>query len=123
MQTIGGPMRSTLLRHLVAASLLALACVAGTAAAQPYPNRPIRLIVPSSPGSGVDLVSRTLAPGLTTELGQQIVIDNRAGAGGNIGGEIAAKSAPNGYTLLMCTPSQVINAYLHKNLSPNLLGE
>lgn len=111
------------LRHFVTASLAAAALLAGPAAAQPYPSKPIRLIAPSSPGSGVDLVSRTLAPPLAAELGQQVVVDNRAGAGGNIGAEIAAKAAPNGYTLIMATPSQVINAHLYKNLSPNLLVE
>jgi tripartite-type tricarboxylate transporter receptor subunit TctC len=97
--------------------------VAGTAAAQPYPSKPVRLIIPSSPGSGVDFVSRTVAPPLSTELGQQVVTDNRAGAGGLVGAELAAKAPPNGYTLIMATPSQVINAHLHKNMSANLLGE
>lgn len=91
--------------------------------AQPYPTKPIRLIAPSSPGSGVDLISRIIAQPLSAELGQQVVVDNRAGAGGNIGAEIAAKSVANGYTLIMATPSQVINAVLYKNLSRDLLGE
>ena len=114
-----------LLRHCAIASpmLLVSALLCASASAQDYPSKPIRLIAPSSPGSGVDLVSRTLAVPLAAELGQQVVVDNRAGAGGNIGAEIAAKSAPNGYTLMMCTPSQVINAILYKNLSPNLLAE
>lgn len=105
------------------AAAFALCTFASAAHAQAYPSKPIRLIAPSSPGSGVDLVSRTLATPLGAELGQQIVVDNRAGAGGNIGAEIAAKSAPNGYTLIMGTPSQVINAQIHKNLSPDLLAE
>jgi tripartite-type tricarboxylate transporter receptor subunit TctC len=71
----------------------------------------------------VDIVSRILAQPLGADLGQQVVVDNRAGAGGNIGADIAAKSAPNGYTLIMATPSQVINAVLYKNLSRDLLGE
>ena len=93
------------------------------AVAQPYPSKPIRLIAPSSPGSGVDIVSRIVAQPLGADLGQQVVVDNRAGAGGNIGADIAAKSAPNGYTLIMCTPSQIINAILYKNLSRDLLGD
>ena len=105
-----------------AAAALAFA-LAGNVAAQPYPSKPIRLIAPSSPGSGVDFVSRIVAISLSTELGQQVVVDNRAGAGGNIGAEIAAKSVPNGYTFMMATPSQIINAILYKNLSYNLLGE
>ena len=111
------------LRHLITASLALWLVSAGSVFAQPYPNKPIRLIAPSSTGSGVDLVSRIVSIPLSAELGQQVVVDNRAGAGGNIGAEIAAKSAPNGYTLLMGTPSQVINAHLYKNLSPNLQNE
>jgi tripartite-type tricarboxylate transporter receptor subunit TctC len=114
---------SPALRHLATSSLVLGAAIAGAAGAQPYPNKPIRLIAPSSPGSGVDFVSRLLAPPLGAEFGQQVVVDNRAGAGGNIGAEIAAKSAPNGYTLIMATPSQVINAILYKNLSHNLQAE
>ena len=102
---------------------VAVAMVASTACAQSYPSRPIRLIAPSSPGSGVDFVSRIVASALSTELGQQVVVDNRAGAGGNIGADIAAKSVPDGYTFMMATPSQVINAIIYKNLSYNLLGE
>ena len=112
------------LHHWVTASLAFAALLsAAVVSAQPYPSRPIRLIAPSSTGSGVDLVSRILAVPLAAELGQQVVVDNRAGAGGNIGADIASKAAPNGYTLMMGTPSQVINAHLYKNLSPNLLGE
>ena len=103
-------------RHF-ATSLIASLVLAGTAAAQPYPSKPIRLIIPSSPGSGVDFVSRVVAPPLSAELGQQVVTDNRAGAGGIVGAEIAAKAPPNGYTLIMATPSTTINAILHKNMS------
>ena len=93
------------------------------ALAQTYPSKPISLIAPSSPGSGVDFVSRIVAQPLSDALGQQVVVDNRAGAGGNIGAETAAKALPNGYTLIMATPSQPINAILYKNLSRDLLGE
>jgi tripartite-type tricarboxylate transporter receptor subunit TctC len=113
----------SLCRHITASFAVSALLVATCVFAQPYPNKAIRLIAPSSTGSGVDLVSRILATPLGTELGQQVVVDNRAGAGGNIGADIASKAAPNGYTLMMGTPSQVINAHLYKNLSPNLLGE
>jgi tripartite-type tricarboxylate transporter receptor subunit TctC len=107
---------------LIAIPLL-FAAFAAAHAAESYPTKPIRLIAPSSPGSGVDIVSRIIAQPLSADLGQQVVVDNRAGAGGNIGADIAAKSVPNGYTLLTCTPSQVINAILYKNLSRDLQGE
>ena len=71
--------------------------------AQTYPTKLLRLIVPFPPGAGVDIVSRTVMPRLSEVLGQQIIIDNRAGAGGIIGAELAAKSANDGYTILMAT--------------------
>src|SRR3954463_792852 len=107
----------------ILSSTMLLAAFAANAATETWPTKPVRLIAPSSPGSGVDIVSRIIAQPLGAELGQQVVVDNRAGAGGNIGADIAAKSVPNGYTIIMSTPSQVINAVLYKNLSRDLLGE
>jgi len=78
-------------------------CAAAGAFAQSYPAKPVRLIVPFPPGSGVDIVSRIVSPRLGEALGQQIVVDNRAGAGGIVGAEIAAKAAPDGYNLFMAT--------------------
>ena len=72
------------------------------ASAQGYPNRPLRIIVPFPPGGGVDLNNRILTSKLTEVIGQQIVIDNRAGAGGNLGAALAAKATPDGYTLFAC---------------------
>lgn len=86
--------------------------LAAPAIAQDYPSRPIRMLVASSPGSGVDIVARLVAQRMSETLGVQIVVDNRAGAGGAIGVQIAAKSAPDGYTVLMAAPSFTVNATL-----------
>ena len=80
---------------------LALMMLAGVACAQTYPTKPIRLIVPQPPGGGNDTIARMISQKLSVALKQQIAVDNRAGAGGLIGAEIAAKAAPDGYTLLL----------------------
>ncbi len=90
-------MKSRNLPLILAASLLAAASAAHAA----YPERALRIVVPYAPGGNIDITARTIAPGLTEALGQQVVIDNRGGAGGTIGSEIAAKSPPDGYTLLL----------------------
>src|SRR5688572_8059269 len=83
----------------IAALALVLACA--TASAQQYPARSVRFIVPNPPGGGTDLVSRIIAQKMSEQWGQNLVVDNRAGAGGIIAVELAAKSAPDGYTLLV----------------------
>jgi tripartite-type tricarboxylate transporter receptor subunit TctC len=83
-------------------SLSAVLLVAAVSAAHAaYPDRPIRLIAPFAPGGNIDLTARTIAPGMTEALGQTVVVENRGGAGGRIGTEYAAKSPPDGYTLLL----------------------
>jgi tripartite-type tricarboxylate transporter receptor subunit TctC len=99
----------------VFAALVLVACT-GIAAAQQYPSRPIRMIVPAGPGGGVDTVTRTLGAALTSALGQPVVADNRPGAGTMLASEITAKAPPDGYTLLMVTNSHAINAGLHRQL-------
>jgi len=93
------------------------------AAAQSYPSRPVRLITPSSPGSGVDIVARIVGQKLSENLKQQVVIDNRAGAGANLGAEIAAKAAPDGYTLFMGTPAHAINPGLYRRLNYDIVRD
>jgi tripartite-type tricarboxylate transporter receptor subunit TctC len=88
--------------------------------AQGYPAKPVRMIASSSPGSAVDIVARIVAQKLGEQLGQQVIVDNRAGAGGNLGAELAAKSAPDGYTLFMGTPAHAINTGLYRKLNYDL---
>ncbi len=95
-------------RHLLL--LMASLSAAAPAAHAAYPEKPIRIIVPYPPGGNIDITARAIAPGLTEALGQQVVIDNRGGAGGTIGSEIAAKSAPDGYTLLLGSTGTLTNA-------------
>ncbi len=88
--------------------------------AQTYPNKAIRVVVPYPPGGTPDILIRELGPKLTAALGQQIIVDNRPGAGGNIGSEAVAKAAPDGYTLIMGTvATHSINQSLYKKLSFN----
>ena len=99
-------------RFLKAGAVL-LALTAG-AAADEYPNRPIRLIIPFPPGGSNDVVGRLVARHLSDVLGQQVFVDNRGGAGGTIGTDIAAKAAPDGYTLLVVSLAHAVNPWLYK---------
>jgi tripartite-type tricarboxylate transporter receptor subunit TctC len=92
-------------------------------AAQSYPSRPVRLIVPSSPGGGSDITARLIAPKMSDAMGQQVVVDNRAGAATMIGTEAVARAAPDGYTLLMCSTPLAINPALYEKMSYNALRD
>ncbi|MGZ8265719.1 MAG: Bug family tripartite tricarboxylate transporter substrate binding protein [Burkholderiales bacterium] len=98
-----------------------LACAAPEADAQAYPSKPIRLVVPFPPGGGTDTIGRLLAEKLGPALGQQMLVDNRPGAGGRIGSELVARAAPDGYTLLLGSDSTMITApviYAKLNYDP-----
>ncbi|WP_404300299.1 Bug family tripartite tricarboxylate transporter substrate binding protein [Alicycliphilus denitrificans] len=110
-------------RYIARRTLLASLAVAAAgalplgAAAQNYPTKPVTIIVPFSAGGTTDILARIVGQGLTAELGQPVVVDNKPGAGGNIGGSLAAKAAPDGYTLFMGTVgTHAINQALYKKM-------
>ena len=88
--------------------------IAGRASAQAWPARPIKLVAPFAPGGGSDFTSRLVAEKLSARLGQTMLVDNKPGAGGNLGAEVAIKSPPDGYTYLTISGSYAINSILHK---------
>ena len=99
----------------ILAASVAVLCSSGTAwAADPYPSRPVRLIIPFPPGGSNDVVGRLIAQQLSTRLGQQVVPDNRAGAGGMIGTDAVAKAEPDGYTVLFASSAFAANSSLYK---------
>src|SRR5262245_58703446 len=87
--------------------LVASAALAQTPAGQAYPSRAIKVVVPFSPGGSTDITARAVGQKLSEAWHQPVIIDNRVGAGGMIGADAVAKSAPDGYTLLMCSPQEV----------------
>jgi tripartite-type tricarboxylate transporter receptor subunit TctC len=108
--------------HL-AAGAAALPALARTASAQAYPTRPVHLVVPSTAGGGLDILARMLGQWLSERLGRQFVIDNRPGAGGNIGVETVVRAPPDGYTLLLVAVTNAINATLYDKLSFNFIRD
>ena len=101
--------------HASIVAMTGTVMVAGVDAAENYPLRPVRLIVPFAPGAAQDIMGRMVAQRLTEAWGQQVVVDNRAGAGSNIGVEMATRAQPDGYTLLFSNEAMAINATLTKN--------
>ena len=111
----------TRLIQVAAGAIAALAFAAPAAAAQgegTYPNRPIRWVVPFTPGASNDIIARLVGQKLSEAWGQQVVIDNRPGAGGSVGADTVAKGVPDGYTLLLANPGPSVNTplLLHKPL-------
>jgi tripartite-type tricarboxylate transporter receptor subunit TctC len=103
-------------RGCAAFAVLALA-FSTAAVAQQYPNKPVRMIVPFAPGGNTDIIARVFAPKMGEILGQQVIIDNRGGAGSTIGTEAVARAAPDGYTLLMVSAAHTINPAMIKKLN------
>jgi tripartite-type tricarboxylate transporter receptor subunit TctC len=108
--------------HL-SAGAVALPTLPGIAYAQSYPTQPVRIIVGFAAGSGSDILARLMAQWLTERLGQQVIIENRAGAGGNVGTEAVVKAPPDGYTLLKVVPANTVNDTLYDKLAFNFIRD
>ena len=107
--------------RLVAAALLALPLA--VAHAQSFPSRAVRMVVPFAPGGGTDIIGRQFAARLSEALGQTVAVDNRAGAGGNVGAEIVAKAPADGHTIMFTTNSIAVNVSLYPKLNYNLSSD
>src|SRR3954464_13393190 len=107
----------------MAAGAAALQAVSQFAKAQAYPSRPVRIVVPFAAGGATDIIARLIGQWLSARLGQPFVIENRPGAGSNIGTEVVVNAPPDGYTLLLVGASSAINATLYEKLSFNLLRD
>ncbi len=111
------------LRVNILLTIGALACAIAPAAAQSYPQKAVRMIMPVSAGSGSDVIGRIIATGMSEHFGQQVVVDNRAGAAGNIGAEAAARAAADGYNVLFAFVGLAANAVLYENLRYDVLRD
>ena len=108
------------MRKLIRLTALVLACALGASAAhaQAWPSKPLKVVVNFPPGGAADQIARAIQPGLQTALGQPVVVENRAGSGGNVGGDAVAKSPPDGYTLLMSSGGMVsVNPHIYAKMS------
>lgn len=117
------PFRLVRALGLAAASLAAALLPVASLQAQDYPNRPVKIVVPYAPGGSVDAIARTLAQELVQRLGQPVVVENRTGAGSNVGSTFVAKSPPDGYTLLLTSPGNAINPTLFKQMPYDIKTE
>lgn len=104
-------------------ALASLAAWASPALAQPWPSKPVKLIVPFTPGSATDIIARTLGERLSSALGQPVVVENRAGAGGTIGAAVVAQAAPDGYTLLVQSSGHTVNPHIYTTLPYDTLRD
>jgi tripartite-type tricarboxylate transporter receptor subunit TctC len=104
------------LSNLALGAIVAIGCASSALGAETWPSRPVRIVVPFAPGGGLDILARLLGQKFGESLKQTIVIDNRTGAGGNIGAEIVARAAPDGHTLLLTSTSLAVNASLYPKL-------
>ena len=109
----------TLVRALLAAAL----SLPLPALAQAYPSRSVTIVVPYPPGGLIDIVARVLAPALSKQLGQNVLVENKSGAGGNVGAESVARAAPDGYTVAMANPSFGISPHIYKKLNYDTLND
>ncbi len=107
----------------LSAATIALPAVLRFAWAQSYPSRPVRIIVGTPAGGGIDITARVIAQGLSEQLGQQFFVEDRPGAGTNTGAELVIRSAPDGYTLFLVSAANAINATLYENLSFNFIRD
>jgi len=105
--------------------VIALGCLAAAAGgqAQGFPAKPVRFVVPFGAGSGTDTIARILAGGMTQAFGQQVIVENRAGAAGNIGAELVAKAAPDGYTMLLVNLGHAANVSIYRTLPYDLMRD
>jgi tripartite-type tricarboxylate transporter receptor subunit TctC len=111
------------LSYRIGLTWLACTCAWSAPVHAQYPSKPLRFILPFPPGGGTDALARSMGNRLSEGLGQQVVVDNRPGAGANIGAELAAKSPPDGHTLFMVTPTHAINVTLYRKLGYDLLKD